>query len=156
MENEDFNQDLKIDDKPFTLSEKKQFQEVISNFSLAQLNDAKQIIDQRIEDLKYRIQNADKIIQLMKELNISFEDMKRLGYRIPVTTKPKRVVAHSNEVYRVITESGVCVQWSGRGRKPVAFANVNKENIHLYRVQDDGLTQYEKDHNLTPITKKYR
>ena len=58
MENEDFNQDLKIDDKPFTLSEKKQFQEVISNFSLAQLNDAKQIIDQRIEDLKYRIQNA--------------------------------------------------------------------------------------------------
>ena len=72
MENEDFNQDLKIDDKPFTLSEKKHFQEVISNFSLAQLNDAKQIIDQRIEDLKYRLQNADKIIQLMKELNISF------------------------------------------------------------------------------------
>ena len=54
MENEDFNQDLKIDDKPFTLSEKKQFQEVISNFSLAQLNDAKQIIDQRIEDLKLK------------------------------------------------------------------------------------------------------
>ena len=82
MENEDFNQDLKIDDKHFTLSEKKQFQEVISNFSLAQLNDAKQIIDQRIEDLKYRIQNADKIIQLMKELNISFEDMKRLPKKL--------------------------------------------------------------------------
>lgn len=70
MENEDFNQDLKIDDKPFTLSEKKQFQEVISNFSLAQLNDAKQIIDQRIEDLKYRIQNADRSVLLLNTLLI--------------------------------------------------------------------------------------
>ncbi|MGN0903308.1 MAG: hypothetical protein ACI4M9_08475 [Succinivibrio sp.] len=155
MENEDFNQDLKIEDKPFTLAEKKQFQEVIGSYSLMQLNEAKLLVEERITEIQDRMQDIEKVINLMKELNISFADMKRLGYKIPVLIKNKRS-ASSTDRYRIVTESGVSVKWSGRGRKPVAFASIEKEDLHLYRIQEDGMTEYEKINNIKTVSEKFR
>ena len=82
----------------------------------------------------------------MKELGISFEDMKRLGYKFPATTyKTKTATVKNSAVFRIKSDDGVTISWSGRGRMPLAFRGLTKDEFEQYRIQEDGLTRDEKE-----------
>lgn len=140
------SQELKKEDRCFSSSEKKQFADYISEFSVAQCQSAIEMLQEKVTFLQTTKVNAEKIINYMKELGISFEDMKRLGYKFPTATYKTKVTPVKNSaVYRIKTEDGVTTSWSGRGRMPIAFRGLTKDEFEQYRIQEDGLTQDEKE-----------
>lgn len=153
MENENKSvelesQDFKKEDRGFSGTERKQFADYISDFSITQCQNAIEMLQEKLTYLQTTKVNAEKIVNFMKELGISFEDMKRLGYKFPAPSFRKvtaPVAVKNSAVYRIKTEDGVTTSWSGRGRMPLAFRGLTKDEFEQYRIQEDGLTQDEKD-----------
>lgn len=88
----------------------------IKSASLVELEKAKKLIDNAIEEQQKQLQAKQEVLDLLKAKGLTIDDLQQVAATDKRTkVKPK---------YRIEFE-GEIVEWTGRGKRPKAFQGVD-------------------------------
>lgn len=93
----------------------KEIRAFIKSASLAELEKAQAMLNNAVEKYSQQQQAKQEVLDLLKEKGLTLDDLQDANNDKRTKVKPKYRIEHEGKI----------VEWTGRGKRPKAFQNVD-------------------------------